>query len=558
MVIENLVLLSFFTTFAVLAENTPAPAELSKREATCVSTFHCLSVYWSPEGGAPEKKVFLKFRESSETGWREGLAMLFNPVKVPECKGDYRGSIVNLKPGTSYEVALSLEGTDVTATLKAATWSENLPVASTNKIKDHETTLEVKTSGTAEGYVLYDGTGCVLDCGNMSDVGIAVNASYVILRGFTIRNAKHHGIRIFTGHHIVIEDCDISKWGSDEGHGFGFDLEGAVFSDQRDVRSVVVQRCKLHHPSWGLNSWAQPNSYELSNPKIERHCHPMGPGAIVLWESAGNHVFRYNECWSDSGHYFNDVLGGQVNGSYRGYPGQDSDIYCNYIANCWDDGIEAEGGGQNVRIWNNYIEEAYTIIANAPCTIGPTYIWRNVSGRSYTPPGNKFNFTHGAFLKKGHGKAMDGGNCYVFNNTIWQPNDEGAYGLGGVSKVIMYCVSRNNILHVRSGDKDCISNEKKISKHNDFDYDLLSTEVSPPNHEKHGIIGKPVYVKDAGFAFASKTGNFQLRPDSPGFDKGETIPNFCDTGKGAPDIGAHEASTPPMVFGLKALFSPPQ
>ena len=32
---------------------------------------------------------------------------------------------------------------------------------------------------------------------------------------------------------------------------------------------------------------------------------------------------------------------------------------------------------------------------------------------------------------------------------------------------------------------------------------------------------------------------------------------ICDAVNGAPDIGAHEAGTPPMVFGVKAEFVPP-
>ena len=63
---------------------------------------------------------------------------------------------------------------------------------------------------------------------------------------------------------------------------------------------------------------------------------------------------------------------------------------------------------------------------------------------------------------------------------------------------------------------------------------------------------------DRSFSFETKTGNFQLAPDSPGFDKGVVIPNFADAFTGsAPDIGAHEAGTPPMTFGVEAEFAPP-
>src|SRR5688500_4911924 len=83
-----------------------APAVTSKAQATAVPTFHCLGVYWSPENGQAGKNVLVKFRAVGERTWHDGLPMRYNPVDTPECKGDYRGSLVNLKPGTNYEIAL--------------------------------------------------------------------------------------------------------------------------------------------------------------------------------------------------------------------------------------------------------------------------------------------------------------------------------------------------------------------------------------------------------------------------------------------------------------------
>ena len=527
-------------------------AATSKVAAKTVPTFHCLGIYWSPENGAAGKKVLVTFREVGQQSWHEGLPMRYNPVKTPECKGDYRGSIVNLTPGTTYEIALALEGTDVRTSLKAATWSETFPVASTVKVPSGATTLMVNKSGTPEGYVLYDGTGSVIDCGNKSDLGISVDASYVILRGFTIRNVKQDGIRIVKGDHIVIEDCDISKWGSEEVKGFGFEMQACVYSRYKDLHAVVIQRCKFHNPSWNTNSWAE-DHYKDRDSR-----HPDGPQTIVFWESAGNHVIRYNECWSDKDHYYNDVIGGAFNSGYRGFPGADSDIYGNYLANCWDDGIESEGGNQNVRIWNNYIENTMMIIGNAATSIGPYYVWCNVAGRSYSPPGSSWGLTHGNFLKMGFAGTEDWmtGHMYIFNNTLLQPNGEGANGLGGDSRVIKHCVSRNNILNVRSNDTHSISTDKR-SADNDFDNDLLSGGRYPAGQEKHGIKGTPRYVPGAGFSFESKTGNFQLADGSPGRGKAEVIPNFCNSVKGSPDMGAQQAGTPPMVFGVKARFLPP-
>ncbi len=527
------------------------PVATSKVPAKSVSTFHCVSLYWSPEKGEVGKQVLVKFREAGQNAWRDGLPMRYNPVKTPECKGDYRGSIVNLTPGAACEIALTLDGTDIRTSLKAATWSEKFPVASTVKCQSGSSTLAVNKSGTPAGYVLYDGAGCVIDGGNKIDLGISVDAGYVILRGFTIKNVKQHGIRIMKGRHVVIEGCDISRWGSEEERGFGFEMQACVYSNNKDVGAVVIQRCRFHNPSWNSNSWAEDHF------KGKDSRHPDGPQAIVFWESEGNNVIRYNECWSDDKHYYNDVIGGAFNGGYRGFPGADSDIYGNYIANCWDDGIEAEGGGQNVRIWNNYIENTMMMIANAATSIGPLYIWRNVTGRSYSPPGSKWDLTHGNFMKMGYAGSEDWmtGHMYVFNNTLLQPNNEGANGLGGESKTIKHCVSRNNILHVRPGDTHCISTDKK-SVDNDFDYDLLSALRYPADQEKHGIKGTPRYATGAGFSFEKKTGSFQLAPDSPGFHRAAVIPNFCDA-TASPDMGAHDSGASPMVFGVKAEFIPP-
>jgi len=305
----------------------------------------------------------------------------------------------------------------------------------------------------------------------------------------------------------------------------------------------------MHHPSWDTNSWAE---------KHGKSTHPAGPQTVVFWNSEGNHVLRYNECWSDKDHYFNDVMGAGSNGSYRGFPGADSDIYCNYIANCWDDGIEAEGGCQNVRIWNNYIEHMLIPIANAAVSIGPLYVWRNVSGDSYSPRGSSWNMTHGPFIKMGYagGEEWMTGHMYIFNNTIFQGQGNGAGGLGGSSRIIKHCTTRNNILHVRQGERYSIAvNRNHID--NDFDYDLVSAGY-PPNQEAHGLTGIPRYVPGAGFDPETRTGMFQLAPESQGVDAAVVIPNFCETINGnQPDLGAHERRTGRMQFGVRAQFAPP-
>jgi hypothetical protein len=69
--------------------------------------------------------------------------------------------------------------------------------------------------------------------------------------------------------------------------------------------------------------------------------------------------------------------------------------------------------------------------------------------------------------------------------------------------------------------------------------------------ENHGIRGVPVYAP--GHGLKDDRGIFALAVQSPGFDAGVVIPNFNDALAGSgPDIGAQEAGSPPMQFGVDA------
>ncbi len=515
-----------------------------------VPTFNCLGLYWSPTGGSPEREVLIRYRSQGAAAWKEGLPMRYNPIdKTDEDLADYRGSVVHLTPATTYEIQLTLAGTTTTTNLTAATWSETYPVGETAAIGNRTTPLVVTNSGTASAWRVYNGTGATIDVKHEHDACITVNASYVILRGFTLKGAGATNlapkriigaIRLEGGHDIVIEDCDISDWGRlNPNTGFGFDYDSAIFSRSGDVKRMTVQRCNLHHPTYDGSTW-----YEPKYPT-----HTMGPQCITLFNTGGNHVIRYNECCSDLDHMYNDGIGGGSNGSFRGSPGPDSDIYGNIVSHCWDDGIEAEGGSRNVRIWDNYITQCMMMIGNAPASIGPLYIWRNVVTHSQSQP----NSGGGNFLKMGFANGEDWmtGHMYIFHNTMfrldeWLPTG----GLGG-SRIVKHTISRNNILHVR-GPRDWSATANSHNTDNSFDYDLFNGRI-PEGSERHGVRGEPVYAAGSGFDPVKKTGSFQLAPGSPGAGAGQAIPNFSDGfSADAPDIGAHQRGAPPMRFGIQA------
>ena len=526
---------------------TASVAGLPATGARAVPTFESIGLYWTPPsnpgGGCP-----VIFRKIGDSNWRQGLDMWYDAGNS-EC----RGSLVLLEPGTTYEIQFGMPSQAASAGLIATTWSEQFPIAQTITVGSQSTTLNVTQSGTPNGYVLYQAApGAVIDVANNQPVGISIQANYVIVRGFTVKGAQNHGIIMQPGQHdIVIEQNDVSGWGSlratnAAGWQLGNDEESGItarcYNNVGDVYRYVIQRNKVHDPRYGANSWDWG--------------HPAGPNAISAYECGGNNVIRYNEVWSsDQQHYYMDAIGGGNNDSFKGWPGADSDVYGNIVQSAWDDGIEAEGGGQNVRVWGNYINNTATGVATTPVAIGPTYVFRNVYNRSRTL--SQVSLDQGdrnSFAKAGIIGSYGGARRYVFHNTLLQAIDPSSqYPLGaggGISAAgsdapLNNTVSRNNILHIFKTWWSAIG---APGSGDDLDYDLLNGNVGISGNEVNGTVGTPIYAPGNGWQSESG-GMYQLDPSSPGYGKALRLPNFNDQ-FGSPDIGAHQSGTPAMKFGV--------
>src|SRR6185503_18321139 len=120
------------------------------------------------------------------------------------------------------------------------------------------TTLNITAGGSASGYVVYDGTGSTLDAQNGAAANITVNASYVIVRGFTLKGAQQNGIVIDKNQHdVVIEDNDISGWGRTRDGTWGTDMDSGIraICTSEELTRVTVQRNRIHDPRYSANSW---------------------------------------------------------------------------------------------------------------------------------------------------------------------------------------------------------------------------------------------------------------------------------------------------------------
>ena len=513
-----------------------------------VPTYECIGLYLkSPDLGQCD----VRFRENGASTWRQGYPLVYDPRD-----NEYRGSIVGLKPHTSYTIEVSVNNNS--RELACETRDDRFPIGRITYLEGgvHSKPLVITESGSAKGYHLItpaEDSKATIDVRNAEDYTCVIDANYVIVRGVEFRNAAIHGLLIKSQRHdIVVENCHFTFWGRIGGprtYGNEGGSDSAIYA-QRGAGNLTIQHNLIENPRGASNDWDTG--------------HPSGPQGISLIDSSGGNVIRYNEIRSTEDHGYNDGIGGGSNFSFEGSPNRDSDVYGNIIANVWDDAIESEGANMNVRIWNNYIEKTFQHIATACTSKGPLYIFRNVFGES--------RHTHqdplgGSMIKVGEQNEFGGGRRFVFHNTALQP--KGAFHVFS-GHVNPNTVTRNNIF-------DCpgrLTSSREVETPCDFDYDLFTGMDRGIARESHSIGGNPSFIKSYALEFypsstttTIKWGKVPMQQGdktvtltdpvvtvpNPVVDSGVIIPNFNDDYAGkAPDLGAFELGRPPIRFGRRA------
>ncbi|MCK4967009.1 hypothetical protein KAS50_08250, partial [bacterium] len=251
-----------------------------------VPTFECLGIYYKVKSDdLGECKV--SFKQSGTDEWKEVISLWFDKRDL-----EYRGSIVGLTPDTEYDIRLRCGGKEVIFQTK--TRSENIPVGKTTYLKGGVMVdmIHITESGSPDGWHLITaepGSRTIIDCQgiikqeNMTNYNIVIDASYVIVRGLELKNARIHGIFIKEGvHDIVIEDCRITHWGRQAGSWLFGDRIGnydsAIYSE-KSTSGLIIQRNLIEDPRGASNDWDTG--------------HPIGPQAISLFNTRGRHIIRY-------------------------------------------------------------------------------------------------------------------------------------------------------------------------------------------------------------------------------------------------------------------------
>lgn len=454
---------------------------------TVTPSFHAISLYYGyfPTGN---DIVAVQYRVAGSPTWKNAQNLFLDrtaPSALARFRNQYRGSIVNLSPSTTYELQFRKGTGDWTALAPARTRSETFAGTTIGFSGTRTSKLVITAGGTADNWMIYDGRNSIIDPGH-SDNCVEINAPYVVLKNFIITDCKFQAI-VTTRPHIVITDNDIYDWGERE---FYYPSKGKAFTGSKrlsaaanrciagtdktslsraddaailvngDRQDIVIQNNRIHDPRYRSTRWNECTS----------DAHPWGSRAITAVASK-QLTIRYNTIYAR-----NDRVNGASGldrGTNRYYDtiyvssSQDVDIYGNIIKNATDDLVEADNYAINVRIFGNYFDNGLTAISHQSMQAGPTYVFRNVFDRGAGADGADYVGISPTFWAASSGRAlkmaldngkasaaMFSGPLYFYHNTMLRTDSSGfkvAWGIvnGNASKwksSLYNITSINNIL----------------------------------------------------------------------------------------------------------------
>ncbi|MBT4820524.1 MAG: right-handed parallel beta-helix repeat-containing protein [Lentisphaerae bacterium] len=467
-----------------------------------VPLFQSCSYYFK---SAKREALSVQFRKEGGK-WQRA----FQPPFIKE-DAMYRGSIVDLKEDTAYELWIVGEADTTLAQESFRTWSSTVPVAKTIVLDEtnFDGHLTIGEAGTADGWIKVTAKpGFVLRNDRTTPLISLYKARFVLLEGLTLRGGLKDAIQIKRCTHVRVANCDIAGWGR-----IGtqrFDLDGKFYTDSGHAinwdtailisRSVgtVVERCYVHDPVSTAHSWY--------------YSHPSGPQAVGI-DKPRSTVLRYNDFIGSDRHRWNDGVEGSGNFHVDGGFNRDADIYGNLICFANDDAVEIDGGQTNVRVFDNKFEGCLCGVSIQGCMSSPSYVFRNLLVNMGDERG-----VGGQTIKTSAGPNGKSAVSYIFNNTC--------YGPSGDLRLVhnLRIVAKNNVF----AGKVAIRGREK-SHQSECDYNLLST--GEEGVEAHGILAAPKFV-DPSRAL------FELQDDSPAIGAGIPIDNFAPGPNGHVDLGA--------------------
>lgn len=568
--------------------------------------FHTIGLVWSRDPSP--LGVAIRYRQVGTPSWLRAQDLWWDGISpLPAFIRQYRGSIVNLSPSTSYEVSHSLDGGATwSAGQQIRTRSEQFPGTTVRYSGTRKQKLLISRGGTPSNWRIIDGRNIALIDVDHADDCIQITASYVVLRNFTIQDCRFNAI-VIEKPNVVIEGNTILDWGIQEiardnpsprmgsvskkplsdaastcvsgvsKADFGRVLDTGILVRASGNDGIVIQRNVIRDPRYRSTRWVECPGYDN---------HPYGPRAIQILASSSNlgrgNVIRYNSIYatnttsgavtlSDDANRYYDIVA--VN--YQ----QDLDIYGNIIRNGTDDAIEADNAAVNVRIWGNYIDSSLTMVSLQLMQAGPAYIFRNIFDRAADNnignPGNYYVGIETPYytsdspikIKQNNGGMASAWNgpAYVYHNTALRAANDG-FNFGYDIRVessrkepndFYNLISRNNVF-MAAAHYLYDTHPKNWSGYVFSDMYNRPLNVNASYTLTDGLNAAAVWKAGHGPSAAwapsplVPTGRYQ----AVNAGQGQPIPNFNDAdsrGRGAHQYRSDTDS--PMTFGVTANWT---
>lgn len=565
-------------TLGAARPGSPASVSQPGEPAVEPSTFHSLGIRWPVRGdGNGDAVIGVQYRRRGDDAWLTALPLFrTNPAAVSTenrvAKGWlFAGSIVDLAPGTEYEVALTLidpDGGGTQRVLLMRTSAEPREPAGmrvrhvvpsgpgggpgTGTADDPfrglrtaqasaapgdlfvlhagvytEGTWTIDRHGTAERPIIYRGAGdgeAILDGGGRERLVSAPGVQHVWLERLTLRNARY----LFVGHSgssFVVRRCRLEVVGT------GITAINGGYTTSRGF--VITDNVFV-----GPAGWPRRRGIEDVN------------GVVI---TGAGHVVAYNRMSN---------LGDGIHGTGYGRLSA-SDFHNNDVEASTDDGIEGDYADTNVRIFRNRITNAFSGISAQPSRGGPLYIFRNVVYNVVYTPFKLHNDTSGVL---------------IFHNTSL--NDRTPWDIEPGGETVNDVATRNNLFVGAAG---LALRSTGAMNRCDFDRDGFARAPSPAAfsvfaewngrrygtpeeaarsgqlYRQHGAVlidARELFANglrtpdDADTRYAAGTIDPRLAPGSRAVDAAVVLPNFNDgfTGR-APDLGCCEIGQPLPHYG---------
>jgi hypothetical protein len=363
-------LLLFLVSPLALAVDSTTPGEVT----TPFPTLNHLAIEWQIEGDDDlDAAVMVKYRKEGTASWTDGPPLRRVPAgqsqktAVPFTWANrFSGSLFDLVPGTSYDIALKLtdpDGGEATQIIKAATRPEAISKA--DAATKPGTPSSLKEAKPGDIILLEDGDygAAVFNTDGEPDKPIVYRSTsgkavfseisltdrkWVYLEGLTVNGP----IRMNGTEHCAVRRCTIKAQ-------FGI----------KAYKPGMTNACIEDNNIMGIREW-KPEIMGAGGDNDGEGIQFTGSGNVIRY----NRVVGFRDCIS---HMEDDGAGPQMC----------NDILNNDISAGLDDGIEADFAFHNCRVLRNRLTNCFVGISSQPGLGGPNYFMRNVL----------FNVIHEAF-----------------------------------------------------------------------------------------------------------------------------------------------------------------